>query len=482
MKENRIKDALESIAHQDISNDVNLWPRLAEKVDRKSVMQTFRTRPVFALFIVLVALGLISSVTYAIGKVTGYIPGVGLVDDSVPIRVLAAPVVMERDGVTVTIGQVVADVDRTFIAYAFDGIPFPGDSSPMCGFMPSLQLPDGSTLEILGGGAGGWGGETGVPIRFETTVYYPPIPAGIDAVTVTIPCILPEGIGPENWQIPLQLSPAPKDYATPALEIGATFAASNPIFVVSSTPTTDMRIFTPEPNDILPATPSPVLHGSGLYLEKVIELPDAYILVGNFTDAGDLPGALEINLDPHVDLPHMEDKLGNSVAFNVREDIQPESMQSGVRYWAYEIAKPVQGPLTVTLDQINIATFYTFDFNFDAGPNPQTGQRWDLNLPIRLGNYEYFMDSVEVIENGYLFKYHSGTDVPEGTAPLFNLIGYTPEQDSSTLNHGETVVEYSEKLIYSPSPPTGQLTVELTSMETVPLQGPWTLIWTPPGK
>jgi len=153
-----------------------------------------------------------------------------------------------------------------------------------------------------------------------------------------------------------------------------------------------------------------------------------------------------------------------------------------VRYWAYEIAKPVQGPLTIILDQVNIAKFYTSEFHFDAGANPQKGQQWELNVLVRLGSYEYVMDSVEVIENGYLFQYHSGTNVPEGVSPMFNIIGHTPEQDNSQLWSGKTMVEYSEQLIYSSPLPTGQLTVDLTSTETVPLQGPWTLTWTPPAK
>ena len=243
-----------------------------------------------------------------------------------------------------------------------------------------------------------------------------------------------------------------------------------------------MRLFTPEPLDSLSTTPTPVANGSGLYLEKVIELPNSYILVGNFTDAGDLPGALEINLDPHTDLPHMEDGLGNPVSFKVRDDIQPENMQSGVRYWAYEIPKPAYGPLTITLDQVNLIKFYAFDFNVDVDANPQPGQKWELNLPVCLSNNEYVMDSVEVIENGYLFKYHSATDVPEGVSPMFNLIGYTAEQDSSELINGKTMIKYVEKLVYSPSLPTGRLTVELTSMETVPLNGPWILTWSPPGQ
>lgn len=485
MKENRIKSALESLAHRNIPNEVNLWPRIAKRVERKSLMQIVRTRPVFALFIVLLALALISSVTYAIGKVTGYIPGVGLVDESVPIRVLAAPVVMEREGVTVTIGQVVADVEHTFMAYTFDGIPFSTNGSPMCGFMPALQLPDGSTLEILGGGGGGWGGEAGVLVRFETTVYYPPIPVGLNAVTVVIPCILPEGAGPENWQIPLKLIPAPNGFVTPAIERDATFVASGPEFNRAPTPTLETTL-TPVPYDpSFPNTPTPVPNGSGLYLEQVIELSDSYILVGNFADTGDLPGYVMGTGSAYDYLPRIEDAAGNPVSFKVRDDIKPIVNWGNTHYWAYEIAKPVQGPLKITLDEINITVTNTVRFNFDAGPNPQIGQEWHLNLPIHLGNYDFIVDTVEMIKDGYVIKFHSGTDIPPGISFMLDIIGSSPERGPSSAEEDrrdKTVIKYSESITYLAPPPTGQLTIELTLFEIVPLQGPWTLTWAPPGK
>ena len=450
--------------------------------ERISFMRLVQARPLAAILIALLALLILSGVAYAIGKVTGLIPGIGLVDQSTALRILAEPVVVEKDGLTVTVSEVVADSNRTYVAYSLDGIRVPAMARATCGALPSLQLPDGSALSIVSVDDGGpRGARVGSILKLEQSVTYSSIPADVDTVTFTLPCVLPEGTGPENWRIPLELSPAPRDYVTPVVEIGATFVASNPEFVTSPTPTTDMRIFTPEPPDTLPATTTPVPDGSGLYLEKVIELPDSYILVGHFTDAGDLPGALQVNLDPYEDLPHIEDRAGNPVSFEVRADVQPE-MGSGIRYWAYEIAKSVQGPLTITLDQVNLAVSYTFEFHFDAGANPQKGQRWDLNIPVHLGSYEYVMDSVEVIENGYLFKYHSGKELPEGASLLFNLIGHTPESESGEKKDRETTVDYSAKFTYAPPLPAGQLTVNLTSMETVPLQGPWTLTWSPPSK
>lgn len=482
MNDKHMKDALENLARRGVPEDINLWPNISARLERKSLIMTLRTRPVFALLLILLALALISSVAYAIGKVTGYVPGIGLVDQSISIRVLEKPIKIKQEGLTIRVLKVVADATQTFVTYSVSGIPVRMDSPSTCGLSPMLRLTNGTELKVLNDRTGGGGSENGSPMSYEAQISYAPMPADVKDVVIVFPCILPIGKGPENWQIKIHLTPAPKNFVTPAVEIGATFIASKPTFVISSTPTIDMRIFTPEPPDTLPATLTPVPNGSGLYLERVIELPNSYILVGTFRDAGDLPGALEVKLDPYEDLPHMEDKSGNRIAFKVRDDIQHENMQSGIRYWAFEIAKPVQAPLTITLDQVNIAKSYTFEFHFDAGANPQKGQKWDLNLPVHLGSYEYIMDSVEAIENGYLFKYHSGTDVPEGGSLMFNLIGHTPEQGSSELRSGKTIVEYSEKLVFLRPLPTGQLTIDLTLMETFPLQGPWTLTWTPPGK
>jgi hypothetical protein len=481
MKENRMKDMLESIAQRDVPENINIWPHIAAKVERKDFMQTVRTRPALAMLLVLLALALLSTVAYAIGKATGYIPGVGIVDQSMPLRVLAEPVVVEKDGLTVTVSEVVADTDHTFVAYTVDGILVPREGRPVCGAIPSLQLPNGSMLEVVNLDDGGpQGARVGSVIKLEQSVTYSSIPADVNTVTFTFPCILEEGKGPENWQIPFTVSPAPKNYATPAVEIGATFVSSNPGSVPTSLPA-DAATPASSASSISPSIPN----GSGLYLDKVIELPDSYILVGNFTDAGDLPGGMEIDLDPNADLPHIEDGAGNRVDFKVRDDIQPATTWGDrywVRNWAYEIPKSVQGPLTITMDQINIGVANTSQFKFDAGSDPQPGQKWELNLPIQLGKYEYVMDSVEMVEGGYLFQYHSGVDVPAGQSLLFNILGTSPERNDSALNAQKTTVEYSERVTFSPAPPTGSITVELTLNESVPLQGPWTLTWTTPSR
>lgn len=353
----------------------------------------------------------------------------------------------------------------------------------MCPAMPSLQLPNGSRLELVSGGAGGFGGKVGTFVKFETTITYPPIPVDIDRVTFTLDCVLPEGTGPENWQIPLTLVPAPEDFVTPAVEIGATFVASSPKFVTTPTPTLETVLTPFEVDPSFPDTPTPVPNGSGLYLERVIELPDSYILVGNFADTGDLPGYVLVTDSAYDYLPRIEDADGNPVEFKVRDDIKPVVNWGNTYYWAYEIPRPVSGPLKITLDEIDISTSDTVRFDFDAGSNPEIGQEWQLNLPIHLRSYDYVIDSAEMIQNGYLFKFHSGTDVPTGTSFTLDIVGSSQERGSASGmedRRPKTEVKYSQSITYLVPPPTGQLTVELTLFESIPLQGPWTLTWIPP--
>jgi hypothetical protein len=448
-------------------------------------MLPHRTRPVVAVLIALLILLTLSGVTYALGRIFGYIPGVGIVDQSAPLRVLVEPVVAERDGLTVTVSEVVSDSDHTFVAYAVDGILMPKQGLPMCGVIPSLKLPDGSTLEILSGGSGGFGGRAGEPVRFETSVYYPPVPADVDQVIFVLDCVLAEGTGPENWQLPLVLIPAPEGFATPAVEVGATFVAVGPKFDVAPTPTFETALTPFQYDPAFPITPTSVPNGSGLYLEQVIELPDSYILVGNFADTGDLPGSFLATGSAYDYVPRIEDGDGNPVVFKIRDDIKPVVAWASVHYWAYEIAKPVRGPIAITLDQVDISTSSIVRFDFDTGPNPQPGQTWQLDLPIHLGRYDYVMDSVEMIEDGYVIRFHSGVDVPEGTSFILDIVESSQERGPTSGEEDrrpKTEVKYSQSITYLVPPPTGQLTVELTLFENIPLQGPWKLTWIPPSK
>src|SRR5512139_1714559 len=105
---------LDSAAGLHIPDDLNLYPKVEARLDqRRTLVQTLRARPALAILLAILVLLLMTGVVYAIGHSLGYFPGVGIVDQNSPVRVLAKPASLTRDGVTVAIEQVVVDSQRT---------------------------------------------------------------------------------------------------------------------------------------------------------------------------------------------------------------------------------------------------------------------------------------------------------------------------------------------------------------------------------
>jgi hypothetical protein len=449
MKDKRMKDALEAIARRGVPENTNLWPSISARLERKSWMQTIRTRPVLMVVVAIVALLLLSGVVYALGRSLGYIPGIGIVDQSAPILVLAEPVTVKQHGISVTVSKVVADSTRTFVSYRVDGIPFVENEIPACTAIPEMHLPDDTNLEQTCCSGGTAVLKTGNTMYYEDEYVYSPIPNGINNVTFVLSCVLPEGSGPENWEIPLNLVPAPAGYATPVVEIA------------------------------VPADGGE--NKTGLHLLKVLELADSYILIGKFTDGGDLPGPLSMSTSSDSDyLPHIEDANGKPVSFKVREDTRPDPDWDVAYYWAYEIPKPVATPLKITVDRVNIRKHSTAQFQFDTGDHPQVMQKWNLNLPVKLGASDFVVDSVTFLGNGYTFNL-SSENLPEGVSPDIDIVdsSLSPYQfDSISSTVGKPIITITLTTI-SP-PPIGNLTVNWGLDEFIPQPGPWSLIWTPP--
>jgi len=221
MNKERMKTALESIARRNVPEDTNLWPRIASRIERKTIVQTLRAKPALLFLVLLLALTLLTGVAYAIGKSLGYIPGVGIVDQSAAIRVLAEPVSVTRDGITLTVEQAILTSDKTVIVYKAEGIPQEARPKGESGFAcnpttPTLLLPDGTKLNMNGGNGSGWG--TG----YQTGLNYPPIPNEVDTVKFLLPCL--EGVAPaaapQDWELTLRFVPAPPDLTVvPIIEI-----------------------------------------------------------------------------------------------------------------------------------------------------------------------------------------------------------------------------------------------------------------------
>ncbi len=137
----------------------------------------------------------------------GYVPGIGFVDLE-ETRVLTAPAAVSRDGVTVTVEQVLAKDDETTVVISSRGLPpedqvWPDGAEMEQASEPLLHLPDGRTLTPKTFTLH-WGGGT---------VTFPALPADVYRVTLILPRLplVPANLTAEDWAIPLALHPASGD-------------------------------------------------------------------------------------------------------------------------------------------------------------------------------------------------------------------------------------------------------------------------------
>jgi hypothetical protein len=476
-------DILDAVAADHIANELNLMPWFAGHTPesahgrKKTLLQTLRSRPALLILVLVIGLALVTGMAYVVGKSMGYFPGVGLVDLSAPVRILKEPVRVQHGGVIIVVDKVIADATRTVVQYHFDGWPFgPGDDFPI----PVLRLENGKELTSNGNGGVeglGWGSDNG---RINAGSSFPPLPADSQKAVLVFNNIDPKNkFGPTfNLEIPFSLIPAPKNFITPGVEIGVTARESGPSFGTTPNPTPGTTIEYPTGG---PPTPTRVPNGTGLYLDRVIEYEDSYILVGNFTDAGDLPGQFlgvgknDCCNDPVIFL----DAKGDRIPAWPRDDIRSAFQWNNSFQWAYEIEKPIIFPLTIRVDVMEVQTDASATFQFDTGANPQIGQKWKINQHVILLGFEYVIEEVTMTKAGYSITItHLPSEISVDLG--VHILGGDDDEGWSTSD-----ISYSNKQIAnvdykSGHIPTGKLTVELFSSDIVLVPGPWTLVWSPP--
>ncbi len=118
------RNILNSVARQSVPDEINLYPRIIAQLERKPFMQALHARPAITIILLLLSLTLLSGVVYAVGRSLGYIPGVGIVEQDMPIRVLAQPIEAERDGITLTVTDAVLTSEKTIVLYTLEDVPW----------------------------------------------------------------------------------------------------------------------------------------------------------------------------------------------------------------------------------------------------------------------------------------------------------------------------------------------------------------------
>ncbi len=377
-------------------------------------------------------------------KLIGYIPGVGIVDQSRPVRVLAEPVSLTRDGITVTVTSATLTGDRAQITYRVFGVPrsaYPDlESAVGCRSGEYLRLADGTQLAKIKDG-------------------YEPVPGGVNEVVFVIPCIsdtLP-GKAPENWELPLRFVPAPPDLTV------------MPVFELTPSPQS-------APTQDVPAgsaTVSPEDHS--VSVTKVIETGDGYILIGNFQPP-DRPG----ESFQQIGAMEIHDARGKKVAYTWPLDLDEAILQEpGGTGWAAQFgAAGLVYPLTIDFSGVML---FSADaqtaarFTFDAGSNPQPGQKWDLNRQIQLDDHILTLHSITADSQGsYLFSFQVD---PKVYSIGVQIAEYTPVGGGGGGGGGGNG-NFTTSLAFE-SLPTGVLTVTLSNLVLIGDSVTWEGQWSP---
>ncbi len=368
MNPNDTSRILDAVATDFFPAGVDLLARVKSRYERKTFMQTLRAKPALMILFVLLALALLSGAAYAIGRSLGYIPGVGIVEQGTLIRVLAEPVSVTRDGITLTVDQAYLTPERTALSFTVSGIPQEARPKSEAGFScqpstPTLLLADGTQLEP-GGGEG-----SGEIDGYRSTFFYPPIPPTEQSVTFLLPCLedVAPAAAPQDWELTLRFVPAPPDLTVvPVLQI-----ATPP-----PTPTTLPEVTLVESESFM---------GISLHLESVQNTGRGYLFEtsirwqdGLYADYGVGAGAGLILTDAKgqkIDLSYFSNEKSMRSA-------GPRRTLSGYSLPKTSFVSPIT--LTLPLVSANLPLDKRPSFNFDPGPNPQPGQEWQINQTIEV--------------------------------------------------------------------------------------------------
>ena len=388
-------------------------------------------KPAWAVaFVLLAAMLLVSTppVVSALRQLFGYVPEVGLVENTGNLRMLAEPVSVTRDGVTLTVKNVFVYPDRVELIYEVAGIDPSDDGSQasdystnptaFCGGVnigetaikdgdARLLLPDGTVLERE------YTSLYPQNAFAMTPVYQASIPANVTEMTMILNCIpwARRGAVPEGWSVPFELKAVP-----PGTVIGAPVIAVN----ATSVPVTTQSTVTAAP------APASASVGSapvklGFTLEQAVQTANGPVFYLRLHVENPDP-AMKTAFPRDV---YVIDSQGQKIQYmnNTPYSENPATV------WEYvPTAKPAAGPLTLVLNDAVLKFTPQGDasFSFDAGDNPQYNQNWALDKEFNIIGHKVQVLSTraatfdDIKDNPGIWDPNGGPDYPEGSQGFDN--------------------------------------------------------------
>ncbi len=425
----------------------------------KGFMKLVHTRPLVASLLVLIILLSLTGVVYAISQKLGYIPGFGLVDQNVPVRTVAEPITITREGVTLSVEQVWVDANQTSIQLSVDGLTSDMIATDGGGCIDPANLRFGDTVLDPVQPQAFLPGESG----YQLTMIFPTIPSNVDDVIMTMPCVLRSlpGKAPENWEVTLHLVAPPP----------------NAIYPVTEVPT----LIPETPGDQTQTPETSAIDGISLVVDRYVALDDGYLLYLSIHWEDTYLGWVEI---PAPEALHVFDASGTEIAYNL--DLEATSAANsgetpGQTTFAIKIGDVTSvDTLTITLDSIYASMGTDASFIFDPGVDPQPGQIWTLNQVVDVGNgfslnvVQVKYDLTDGVQAFLSFEMTSDTGV------AYAMVVDMAHPNTMAAGGGNTpsTGPFNTDMYYLEPLPDGPLTVSIISV-SINLPGPWQVEWTP---
>jgi len=377
----------------------DLRSKLIERMEVKTTRR-FSPRLVWGIAIVLVLLiiGLLvfsPQVVEAMRRLLGYIPGVGYVEQGPALRVLAAPVTVQKEGLTVTIEKGAADSQHTVLLAQVEGatdlqramllaqvLGYPREhyDTPngvlTCKDSLRLVSADETVQEISGVDTSSDEQNDAITfVRYE----FQAMPAKPLDATLEIPCLLFDETY-KDWSIPLHFQVAQgTNQVFPVIELPTSLPAQ-PVPTSVSTPASESA----------PA-------GFSIVLKSVAELKDGYVLSGSYQWSDTHIDQSAVNIPD----PTITDAKGQDVPFQPVDtgpsaDSRPQQIP-----FAYQITgKDFAWPLHIIVNAISVIQPEQGTFQFDAGQNPQIGQTWNVNINVPVGQHVIHVETIQLTADG----------------------------------------------------------------------------------
>ncbi len=456
MNNKNMKANLEKIARR-IPENTNLWPQIEARLEpRKTLMNTYRARPALAILLAILALLLVSGIAYAIGRSLGFSPTVGIVETS-SLRMLAEPVVMERDGIRVTVNDAALDADHTTVRYQVEWLDpalMNENTGSNCMGTPELTSLDGVSF---GQGIGAADGKGMIENGYWSRLEFPALPADQNEARLIIPCLIPilGGPLPEDWQFDLHFIPWD---GTPLA----------PVHVVSQ-PTATSTPEGPQPTQAVEK------YQVTFTLEQVIELSDGYIFDGKADWA-------EEDISPYSVSPyaaHLIDATGRTIPLDWASP-QSNPVDMTESRWAFQsYEKPTAFPVTLVIDGYTYSLNASTVFHLDLGNNPQPGDVYPVNQDLQVAGHVLHIGSGLIASQPDLMviEFDLSSDESVHGALLFDL------QHTQGGGGGGGMAEppigpFTSRVYYQGQLPTGVVEITVMSLN-IAAREPWQVTWQP---